>query len=89
VFSISSNPDYENRFLVTFVDGQTIGLNMLYSVYGATMEGTCGFVLVDDAWNKLPISISDNSVEVKQKTGRPIEYQLNYAMAYQKMTLRP
>ena len=89
VFSISSNPDYENRFLVTFVDGQTIGLNMLYSIYGATMEGTCGFVLVDDAWNKLPISISDNTVEVKQKLTRPIEYQLNYAMAYQKMTLRP
>jgi hypothetical protein len=89
VFSISSNPDYENRFLVTFVDGQTIGLNMLYSIYGATMEDTCGFVLVDDVWNKLPISISDNSVEIKQKTGRPIEYQLNYAMAYQKMTLRP
>lgn len=89
VFSYSSNSDYEARFTVNYVDGQVIGLNMLYSIYGATMEGTCGFVMKDDAWKKLPIVISDNSVEVKQKLTRPIEYQLNYAMSYQKNTLRP
>lgn len=89
VFSYSSNLDYQNRFLVNYVDGQVIGLNMLYSIYGATMEGTCGFVMKDNNWNKLPIVISDNQVEVKQKLGRPIEYQLNYAMSYQKNTLRP
>ena len=89
VYVISDNLDYDGKFTVNYVDGQTIGLNMLYSIYGATMEGTCGFVQKKEDWRKLPIVISDNSVEVKQKTGRPIEYQLNYAMSYPKNTLRP
>ena len=89
VFSYSSNSLYQNRFLVDYVDGQVIGLNMAYSTYGPSLQDTCGFIMKDDSWNKLPIVISDNQVEVKQKMSRPIEYQLNYAMSYQKNTLRP
>ncbi len=89
VFSFSSNLDYQDKFTINYVDGQTIGMNMLYSIYGATLEGTCGFVQKYDGWKKLPITISDNQIEVRQKLGRPIEYQLNYAMSYQKNTLRP
>ena len=89
VYMISDNLDYDGKFTVNYVDGQIIGLNMPYSIYGATMEGTCGFVQKKEDWRKLPITISDNQVEVKQKLTRPIEYQLNYQMSYPKNTLRP
>lgn len=89
VFSFSDNSDYQDKFTINYVDGQIIGMNMAYSIYGATLEGTCGYVQKLDGWKKLPITISDNQIEVRQKLGRPIEYQLNYAMSYQKNTLRP
>jgi hypothetical protein len=52
------------------------------------MLGTCGIVQKKENWSILPIVISDNTVEVKQRTARPIEYTLNYRTAYQKTTLR-
>lgn len=37
---------------------------------------------------RLPIMITDTSVEERQRTNRPIEYTIRYDMAYEKNTLR-
>lgn len=51
-------------------------------------KNMCGFIYKDEEFQKLPITISDNTIEVKQRLGRPIEYGLNFRRAYQKTTLR-
>jgi hypothetical protein len=88
VYSFGSHVDYSDKFTVLSVNGNIVDFGLLYSVYGATMDGVCGFVHKRTTWSKLPIVISDNTVESKQRTSRPIEYSLNYAMAYSKNTLR-
>ena len=88
VFSFSDNNDFNGRFTVVSVNGNIVDFGLLYSVYGSTMQGTCGWVQKDEAWQILPIVISDNTIEVKVRTARPIEYALNYRTAYQKTTLR-
>jgi hypothetical protein len=52
------------------------------------MLDTCGQIQKLTTWSKLPIVPTDNTIEVKQRLGRPIEYTLNYQMAYSKTTLR-
>ena len=88
ILTFTTNGDYSDYFTVVSVSGNIVDLGLLYSIYGATMEGTCGFVQKYTSWSVLPIVISDNVAEVKQKTSKPIEYSLNYEMAYSKTTLR-
>lgn len=88
IFTFTENSDYNDLFTITSVSGNIVDCGLPYSIYGATMEGTCGVLHKDEAWQMLPITISDNTVEVKQRTSRPIEYSLNYQMSYTKNTLR-
>jgi hypothetical protein len=62
------------------VDGRIIdvGLN------GTTTYS--GWIYKDISWRRLPIIISDNNIEVKQKLTKPIEYSLSYSAAYNKYT---
>lgn len=48
----------------------------------------CGWLYKEYNPERLPVVISDNSVEVKQKTSKPVEYSLNYEAAYSKTTLK-
>lgn len=52
------------------------------------IDEPCGWIQKKEDWSQLPIVISDNSIEIKQRTSRPIEYTLNYDMAYSKNTLK-
>ena len=47
-----------------------------------------GYIYKDTTVERLPIVISDNTIQVKQKTTKPVEYTLNYQMAYLKNTIR-
>jgi hypothetical protein len=87
VYSFGSHIDFSDKFTVVSVNGNIVDFGLLFSVY-ATYEGVCGFLHKKSEWKKLPITISDNVAEVKQRTSRPIEYSLNYQMAYSKTTLR-
>ena len=88
VFSFSSNEDFVDKFTVVSVVGNIVDFGLLYSIYGATMEGTCGYIQKKQDWKVLPVVIADNTIEVKQRVGRPIEYGLVYVASYQKTTLR-
>jgi hypothetical protein len=88
VLSFSDNEDYVDQFSVVSVNGNIVDFGLLYSVYGATMLDTCGWTQKIDTWSKLPIVPTDNTIEEKQRLGRPIEYTINYQMAYSKTTLR-
>jgi hypothetical protein len=83
-----NNVDYNNSFTITGVNGRTIDCGLIFAVYNLT-ESLCGWLHKIEDWKRLPIVISDNMVEVKQKVSKPIEYTLNYANAYCKTTLRP
>ena len=87
LFTFSGSGSFKDLYTVISVDGNIVDCGLLYSVYGADLPA-CGLVHKVDTWEMLPIVISDNTIEVKQKTSRPIEYSLNYQMAYQKTTLR-
>lgn len=77
---------YSDLFTVQSVDGNLVDLGVTVGYF--VEYGACGFLYKDEDWRRLPVVISDNTVEVKQKTSRPVEYTLNYGMAYNKTTLR-
>lgn len=77
---------YANVFTITSVSGNIIDVGCTVNIY--VDYGACGWVYKKKDWSRLPITISDNQIEVKQKTSRPVEYSLNYQMAYNKNTLR-
>lgn len=84
IFVFSDEGQLEGRFQVLYVNGNIITTDASWST---DLTG-CGWVQKNEDWQTLPVVISDNSVEVKQRTSRPIEYSLSYSAAYQKTTLR-
>lgn len=79
--------DFIGQFTIQSIDGNKVDVGMDNNSYslGAT---TCGYLHKMQNFERLPVTISDNNIEVKQKLSRPIEYSLNYEMAYSKTTLR-
>lgn len=75
------------KFSIVSVTGNLIDIGADYSTYFPP-KALCGYMYKAANYSRLPIVISDNQVEVKQKLTRPIEYNLNYKMAYTKNTLR-
>lgn len=73
-------------FTVTYTEGDLVSFGLVYSVY--PFDGCCGYWYKKSNPERLPIVISDNTVQVKEKLTRPIEYQLNYQTAYTKNVLR-
>ena len=86
VFSFSDTALLNGFFTASSVNGNIVDFGFTAS-YAGTL-GSCGLVQKNEAWQTLPIVISDNTIEVKQRAGRPIQYSLNYKTAYQKTTLR-
>lgn len=84
IYVFSDNGNLEGLYEVLYVDGNLITTDGGFS----TSEEGCGWIQKQENWKTLPIVISDNTIEVKQRTSRPIEYQLNYRASYQKTTLR-
>ena len=52
------------------------------------VNDACGWIQKKEDWQMMPITISDNVVDIRQRAGRPVEYALNYTMANNKTTLR-
>lgn len=86
VFPDTSNNDYEDIFTITSVNGNIVDCGLLASIYN--QGEACGWLHKFSNWQVLPIVISDNNVEVKEKTSKPVEYSLTYTTAYSKNTLR-
>jgi hypothetical protein len=84
IYVFDNGGNLNGRTEVVSVSGNSV----LTDAGWSTSLSGCGWVLKESEWQILPIIISDNSIEVKQKLSRPIEYSLNYAMAYEKTTLR-
>jgi len=82
------NVDYADKFTITsIVSDNIIDCGLTLGVYSTTLA-LCGYLYKKEDWSVLPITISDNQIEVKQKTSRPIEYSLAYMTSYSKTTLR-
>ena len=87
LFPDTSYTDWDNKFTITSVVGHIVDVGATYNIYNAT-QTACGWLQKIESWETLPITIGDNSVEVKERKMKPIEYSLNYSMAYSKTTLR-
>ena len=92
-FTLMSGPDntYPNpvKKVITYIDGRNIKFGDLIEIIGPVtpiVDGYSGWLHKDTSWRKLPIVISDNTIEVKQKMTKPIEYTLSYSAAYNKYT---
>ena len=85
IYTFTSNSTYSDKWTITSVSGNIIDVGLSW-VSGS--DGLSGYLHKKSTWKKLPIIISDNNVELKQKLGRPIEYSLNWSAAYTKTTLR-
>lgn len=72
-----------STFTVTAVDGNKISTDI-------TSDGRayCGYIYKNIDWKMLPIVVSDRTTEIKEKLTRPIEYNLNYTMAFDKTTVK-
>lgn len=89
--------EYNGKFTVASVSGPNnvyVDCNLTYSAgfppFGggnATTEAS-GIGIVIEPYVKLPIIITDQSVEVSQRTNRPVTYQINYEMAFEKNTIK-
>jgi len=81
------NDDYYNNFTITSVNDRVVDCGITYNIYNLT-EFADGWIYKREDWKRLPITITDNNIEVKEKLTKPIEYSLNYMSAYSKTTLR-
>ena len=79
--------DYVDRFTIVSVNGNVVDCGLTYNIFNIT-ESACGWIFKDEIFRRIPIVVSDPSIEVKQKLGRPIEYSLQYANSVDKFTLR-
>jgi hypothetical protein len=84
---ISGYSEFQGRFVILSIVGNIVDVGATYGAYFPPYE-LCAYIYKDTTFSRLPVVISDNSIEVKQKTSRPVEYSLNYQMAYTKTTLR-
>lgn len=75
------------RFQIVSVVGNIVDVGATYGSYFPPRQ-LCAYIYKDTNFDILPVTISDNAIEVKQKTSRPVEYSLNYQMAYSKTTIR-
>lgn len=85
IYTFTSDSTFSDKYIITGVDGHLVNVG-LTSATGSS--GLSGYLHKKEPWQKLPIMISDNEVEVKQKLGRPIEYAFNWQGAWTKTTLR-
>jgi len=85
--AIDSYVEFTGRFQIVGIEGNIVDIGAMWSSYFPPRQ-LCAYIYKDTTFDMLPINISDNSIEVKQKTSRPVEYNLNYQMAYSKTTIR-
>lgn len=86
-FPDSNYLDLNGRFTIQSINGKLVDVGMTIDIYSDVVGG-CGWIHMINDWSMLPIVVTDQSIEVKQKLERPIEYSLNYNMAFNKTTLR-
>jgi hypothetical protein len=79
--------EFIGRFQIVSVVGNIVDVGATYGSYYPPRQ-LCAYIYKDTTFDILPVTISDNAIEVKQKTSRPVEYSLNYQMAYSKNTIR-
>ena len=79
--------EFTGLFTIVSVVGNIVDVGATYGSYFPPRQ-ICAYIYKDTTFDRLPITISDNTIEVKQKLTRPIEYSLSYQMAYTKTTLR-
>ena len=84
---IDGYPEFIGRFQIQSIDGNIVDVGATWGSYFPPRE-MCAYIYKDTTFDRLPITISDNAIEVKQKLTRPIEYNLSYQMAYSKNTIR-
>ncbi len=76
-----------NKMLVDSVQGRRLVVSS-FTYDPSVSESYCGWIQKEKDFVRLPIMITDNIKETKQKLTRPIEYTLNYMAAYDKTTVK-
>lgn len=84
---IAGYAEFIGRFQIVSIVGNIVDVGATYGAFFPPYE-LCAYIYKDTTFDRLPLTISDNSIEVKQKMTKPVEYSLNYQMAYTKTTLR-
>jgi len=84
---ISGYAEFQGRFLILSINGNIVDVGATYASYFPPHE-LCAYIYKDTTFDRLPVVVADNNIEVKQKLTKPIEYSLSYQMAYSKNTLR-
>lgn len=87
ILTFSTSTNYTDYLTIVSVSGNVVDCGLSVGSYGDP-SGVYGCLHKYASWDTLPIVISDNVAEVKQKTSKPIEYSLSYTMAYSKNTLK-
>lgn len=84
---IDGYAEFIGRFVIQSINGNIVDVG---ATWGSTFppRELCAYIYKDTTFDRLPLTISDNNIEVKQKLSKPVEYSLNYQMAYSKTTLR-
>lgn len=84
---IDGYTEFIGRFQIVSISGNIVDVGAMWSSYFPPRQ-LCAYIYKDTTFDRLPVVIADNNIEVKQKLSRPIEYSLSYQTAYTKTTLR-
>jgi hypothetical protein len=84
---ISGYAEFQGTFVILSINGNIVDVGATWASYFPPRE-ICAYIYKDTTFDRLPVVVADNNIEVKQKLTKPIEYSLSYQMAYSKTTLR-
>ena len=84
---VAGYSEFTGSFTIQSINGNVVDVGADWSSYFPPRE-LCAYIFKNKNFDRLPVVISDNNIEVKPKLARPIEYTLTYQMAYTKNTIR-
>lgn len=84
IYVYGDDANYNGRFQITNKSGDILTTSATWSA----LSPTCGWIHKSTAWRALPIIVDINSVEIQQRLGRPIQYQLDFQFANTKILLK-
>jgi hypothetical protein len=85
-----NKPEYGDYFVflnVVSVSDNWIDLGVTFNIFNITEE-VCGWLIKNEDVKRMPLVVSDRSIEIKQKLDRPIQYELNWQRSVDMKTLR-
>lgn len=79
--------DYNNLFTIVSQSGNIIDCGLTFNIYNLT-DSAAGWAIKNEVAMRIPIVPTDSGVELKEKTGKQLEWTLQWVDSVNKITIR-